>query len=83
MENDRLRGDLRRLQQAVAEQKLDPDGPDQASRELMEQFGCMSEELTRRREECLQLKAVLSNQTKDTSDVGDFIFMRHFIRILW
>merc|ERR1719228_2290011 len=56
IENGKLREDMGRLRQSVANQG---SGENEAAREMADQFEAMQEELDRRRAECLQLKTVL------------------------
>merc|ERR1719410_1225693 len=60
VENGQLRADLDRLRQAVAGAG-EGDEENNAIREVTDQFEALQEELDRRRQECLQLKAVLAN----------------------
>lgn len=60
MENAKLKDDLKGLRRQVAS---DSDGPQRSIEQLMNQFEAMSDELDRRREECIQLRTVLANTT--------------------
>jgi len=61
VENGKLREDMGRLRQSVANQGSEGSGENEAAREMADQFEAMQEELDRRRAECLQLKTVLAN----------------------
>ena len=60
MENAKLKDDLKGLRRQVASES---DGPPRSIDQLMNQFEAMSDELDRRREECIQLRTVLANTT--------------------
>ena len=57
MENSKLREDMVRLRNAIA----DGDGDNEAVREMAEQYENIQEEYDRVKAECLQLKTVLAN----------------------
>ena len=59
MENVKLREDMTRLRQHVAENS--EDGGSEAAREMVEQFEALQEELDRVKMECQQLKTILAN----------------------
>merc|ERR1719228_1053617 len=61
VENGKLREDMGRLRQSVANQGSEGSGENEAATEMADQFEAMQEELDRRRAECLQLKTVLAN----------------------
>ncbi|XP_043471362.1 unconventional myosin-Va isoform X1 [Leptopilina heterotoma] len=65
MENEKLKKDLGSLQKSV----LDKD-PVNAQNKLMEQFEALREELGRRREECVQLRTVLAENTQRMKSLG-------------
>lgn len=63
LENQKLREDLNRLRDLVEEnQSLDKDSL--ISKEMMDQFDALNEEVKRRREECIHLKSLLVNVHK-------------------
>ncbi|KAF6027870.1 Myo5 [Bugula neritina] len=71
MENARLKESLERLQKAVA---LGQGG----NEEITNQFTALNEELSRRREECIQLKSLLASRTKDSIETAKEIkFTEH------
>lgn len=64
MENAKLKEDVKKMVRTLATE-------DKSSREkdLMNHYECIQDELERRREECLQLRAVLANQSEDLKSV--------------
>jgi len=69
VENGKLREDMGRLRQSVVS---GGEGENDATREMVDQFEAMQEELDRRRAECLQLKTVLANvQLSGTVENGE------------
>ncbi|XP_051171882.1 unconventional myosin-Va isoform X1 [Leptopilina boulardi] len=65
MENEKLKKDLGSLQKTVLEKD-----PVNAQNKLMEQFEALREELVRRREECIQLRTVLAENTQRMKSLG-------------
>ncbi|KAJ8311363.1 hypothetical protein KUTeg_010718 [Tegillarca granosa] len=71
-ENDKLKREVSKLMKSIAEStnfdhhvELSPAG-----REFMDQFEAMTDELERRREECLQLRAMLAEQSITTHAIA-------------
>ncbi|XP_067139175.1 unconventional myosin-Va-like isoform X3 [Centruroides vittatus] len=64
IENSKLKDDMNRLRKAMATE----DSSNQIN-EIMDQFESLQEELERRREECLQLRTILANQSLDIKTV--------------
>ncbi|XP_071452238.1 unconventional myosin-Va isoform X1 [Hetaerina americana] len=67
MENSKLREALNAIRKSVAEGEKGSEG----ATELMDQFVALQEELERRREECVQLRGVLANQTQGIKSVAN------------
>ncbi|XP_046682194.1 unconventional myosin-Va isoform X2 [Homalodisca vitripennis] len=65
MENSKLRADLMTLRNTVAESI-----PGKPSEELMNQFKAQELELVRLRDECVQLRSVLANQTQGLKSIA-------------
>ncbi|XP_013411638.1 unconventional myosin-Va-like [Lingula anatina] len=77
VENTKMKEELQRLRAAVAmnskfEESVDLSrrGSNVAGKEFMDQFEAMADELERRREECIQLRALLVNRSRDQSSVA-------------
>ncbi|XP_064645972.1 unconventional myosin-Va-like isoform X4 [Lineus longissimus] len=81
LEKNRLNAELMRLRKVVAESAAFDDGGEKGAseeqekrqsvaKEFMDQFEAMTEELERRREECIQLKAVMANRNVSTSAIA-------------
>lgn len=71
MENNKLREELRTLQRAIAaDDEHHHAGSRHANNAVMDQVKAMEEELDRRREECLQLKALMASRTFDSREVA-------------
>ncbi|ESO90956.1 hypothetical protein LOTGIDRAFT_122399, partial [Lottia gigantea] len=72
-ENDKLKREVTRLMNAIAEStdlddrsgELSPTG-----KKFMERYDAMGDELDRRREECLQLRAMLADRTISTHSIA-------------
>ncbi|XP_063217828.1 unconventional myosin-Va isoform X2 [Bacillus rossius redtenbacheri] len=63
IENEKLKDDLASMRRKMAE-------GDPGSQELLRQLEASQEELSRRRDECVQLHAVLANQTRGLKSVA-------------
>ncbi|XP_076051638.1 dilute class unconventional myosin isoform X4 [Oratosquilla oratoria] len=61
MENAKLKDDLGRLRNSIAE----AEPHNNRVQEFMKQFEALQDELERRREECIQLRTVLANRSHD------------------
>ena len=68
MENNRLRADLKKLRESMLAPSGGEDGDDETDEEgqdqnkvLIEQYEALTDELERRREECIQLRTILAN----------------------
>lgn len=67
MENSKIKSDLAALRKHVADSTI----PDKAAAdELMRQFEALQAELVRLREECVQLRGVLANQTRGLKSIA-------------
>jgi myosin V len=69
MENYKLREELDRFRDLIADNQVGIDGTP-VTRELMIQFDTMSEEVQKRREECIQLKSMLINRHRERTIGG-------------
>ncbi|KAK6184800.1 hypothetical protein SNE40_007185 [Patella caerulea] len=72
-ENDKLKREVKRLMGALADSSDLDDRTGETSpsgRKFMEKFDAMCDELDRRREECLQLRALLADRTISTHTIA-------------
>ncbi|KAK7096542.1 hypothetical protein V1264_005826 [Littorina saxatilis] len=72
-ENDKLKREVQRLMKAIAETTNFGDNGGQvspAAKEFLDQFEAMTDELERRREECLQLRAMMADRLITTHSIG-------------
>ena len=69
IENGRLRHDLKKLRDSVANNN---HGSNDQLKEMSDQFETLQEELDRRREECIQLRTVLANVSLDHESLTSF-----------
>ncbi|XP_015519328.2 unconventional myosin-Va isoform X1 [Neodiprion lecontei] len=65
MENDKLKTDLGSLRKTVSDSNATT-----AQSTLLDQFDVLQEELKRRRDECIQLRSVLADQTRKMKSLG-------------
>lgn len=66
LENQKLREDLNRLRCLTEECTIDEN---LLSKEIIEQFNALNEEVQRRRDECIQLKSLLVNKTRSFNNM--------------
>ncbi|BFZ14098.1 hypothetical protein BsWGS_17137 [Bradybaena similaris] len=73
-DNDKLRREVARLMKSISEtvnfEGMSQKNASQAGKEFLAQFEAMTDELERRREECLQLKAMLADRTITTHSIA-------------
>ncbi|CAG5121150.1 unnamed protein product, partial [Candidula unifasciata] len=73
-DNDKLRREVARLMKSISEtvnfENMSEKNASQAGKEFLAQFEAMTDELERRREECLQLKAMLADRTITTHSIA-------------
>ena len=71
MENNRLRADLKKLRDSMLSGtgEEDEDGVDQ-NKVLLDQYEALTDELERRREECIQLRTILANVSDSAGGAG-------------
>ena len=70
MENNRLRADLKKLRDSMLSGGgEDEDGIDQ-NKVLLDQYEALTDELERRREECIQLRTILANVSDSAGHMG-------------
>merc|ERR1712142_386470 len=67
-ENEKLRDSLDSLRQSIAQSAEEEGAENSAVREMMDQFSSLSEELDRKKEECLNLKTLLANSQVDNKE---------------
>nr|XP_018910252.1 PREDICTED: unconventional myosin-Va isoform X1 [Bemisia tabaci] len=70
IENEKLKADLTQLRQCIAENCDSANIGEIAVQELLSQFSSLQSELTRKRDECLQLRGVLLNNTESIKSVA-------------
>ena len=77
MEHNRLRADLKKLRESMLAPSGGEDGDDETDEEaqdqnkvLIEQYEALTDELERRREECIQLRTILANVSNSADSKG-------------
>ncbi|XP_076436047.1 unconventional myosin-Va-like isoform X2 [Babylonia areolata] len=80
VEKDKLKKEVERLMRSIAETTnfgADGGAVSPAAKEFMDQFEAMTEELERRRDECLELRAMMANRAVTTHAVSSASYGGH------